>query len=77
MLTRFIRWTAVCLVCANLGSVAAAAHDLPLHRVTNAFVKIGPYQADVVVRVPLDLLLGVPFPLTGDHYDIARSGPAV
>jgi hypothetical protein len=43
----------------------------------NGFVKIEPKQADFVVRVPLDLLLGVPFPLTGDHYNIAASKPAV
>jgi hypothetical protein len=31
----------------------------------------------MLVRIPLDLVLGVPFPLGGDHYDIAASGPAV
>jgi hypothetical protein len=43
----------------------------------NGFVKIEPKQANFVVRVPLDLLLGVPFPLTWDHYNIAASKPAV
>jgi HupE/UreJ protein len=43
----------------------------------NGFVKIGPHQADLVVRVPLDLLRAVQFPLDGDHYDIAASAPAV
>ena len=43
----------------------------------NGFVKIEPHQADFVVRVPLDLLLGVPFPLAGDHYNIPASRPAV
>jgi len=43
----------------------------------NGFVKIEPHQADFVVRVPLDLLLGVPFPLAGDHYDVAASRPAI
>lgn len=57
--------------------VAASAHDLPLDRTMNAFVKIGAHEADVVVRVPLDLLVGVPFPVTVDHYDIAAAGPAI
>ena len=43
----------------------------------NAFVKIEPRQADFVVRVPLDLLRGVPFPLVGDHYEIEASRAAV
>src|SRR5689334_21288221 len=44
----------------------------------NAFVKIGPGQADLVIRVPLDLLRAVPFPLEqGGRYNLAASGPAV
>jgi hypothetical protein len=43
----------------------------------NGFVKIEPGQADFVVRVPLDLLRGVPFPLAGDHYKIEASSAAV
>jgi len=71
----------ICRVAAALWgmaafAVAADAHDLPLDRVMNGFVKIGQHEADVVVRVPLDLLVGVPFPVTVDHYDIAAAGPA-
>jgi hypothetical protein len=65
------------LFCTAVGSVSAGAHDLPLDRMMNGFVRIEPHQADFVVRVPLDLLLGVPFPLAGDHYNIAASKPAV
>jgi hypothetical protein len=43
----------------------------------NGFVNIEPHQAGLVLRVPLDLLRAVPFPLEGDHYNIAASGPAV
>jgi HupE / UreJ protein len=43
----------------------------------NAFVKIETRQADLVVRVPLDLLRGAPFPLAGDHYKVEASKPAV
>ncbi len=74
-----MRWIccAAGLLCATLGSVPANAHDLPLDRIMNGFVKIAPRQADFVVRVPLDLLVAVPFPLNGDSYDIATSGSAI
>jgi len=54
----------------------ASAHDLPLDRTMNAFVKIEAHQADLVIRIPLDLLHEVSFPVVGDHYDIANSGAA-
>jgi hypothetical protein len=77
MLKRSMCWAAAWLLCTALGLVSANAHDLPVDRIMNGFVKIEPRQADLVIRVPLDLLLGVPFPLAGDHYNIAASGPAV
>ena len=77
MLKRWTCWAAAWLVCIPLGLLSANAHDLPLDRMMNGFVKIEPKQVDFVVRVPLDLLLGVPFPLTGDHYNIPASRPAV
>src|SRR5260370_16752100 len=77
MLKRWICCSAAWLFCTIVGSIPASAHDLPLDRMMNGFVKIEPHQADFVVRVPLDLLLGVPFPLAGEHYDIAASRPAV
>ena len=77
MLKRWICCSAIWLFCAIAGSTPAGAHDLPLDRMMNGFVKIEPHQADFVVRVPLDLLLGVPFPLAGDHYDVAASRPAI
>src|SRR5260370_26196353 len=76
MLKRWICCSAAWLFCTIVGSIPASAHDLPLDRMMNGFVKIEPHQADFVVRVPLDLLLGVPFPLAGEHYDIAASRPA-
>jgi len=51
----------------------ASAHDLPLDRTMNAFVKIEAHQADLVIRIPLDLLHEVSFPTVGDHYDTAAS----
>jgi HupE / UreJ protein len=77
MLKRWIGCAAAWLLCVTLNAGPARAHDLPVDHIMNGFVKIGPAQVDFVVRVPLDLLLGVPFPLRGDHYDIAASEPAV
>jgi hypothetical protein len=77
MLKHWICWAGAWLLCTIFGLLAANAHDLPLDRVMNGFVKIEPRQADFVVRVPLDLLRGVPFPLTGDHYKTEASRPAV
>jgi hydrogenase/urease accessory protein HupE len=73
-----MRWVSTWLLCAFLGSISAHAHDFPLDRVMNAFVKIEPHQADLVIRIPLDLLNGVPFPLIGtNYYNVATSGPTV
>jgi hypothetical protein len=77
MFKRWICCAGIWLFCASLGAITADAHDLPVNRIMNSFVKIEPHQADLVVRVPLDLLLGVPFPLVGDHYNVAASKPAV
>jgi hypothetical protein len=77
MLKRWICCAAAWLLCMLLGLLSANAHDLPLDRMMNGFVKIESRHADFVVRVPLDLLLGVPFPLAGDHYNILASRPAV
>ena len=76
MLKRWICCAAVWLCHTALGLPLANAHDLPLDRMMSAFVTIEPRQLDFVVRVPLDLLRGVPFPLAGDHYkvDASRSG---
>jgi hypothetical protein len=77
MLKRPTRWIATLLICAILGAFPAGAHDLPLDRIMNGFVKIEPHEAHLVVRVPLDLLRAVPLPLDGDRYDIAAANPAV
>lgn len=53
-----------------------SAHDLPLNNTMNAFVKVEPHELHLVLRVPLDLLRAVPFPLNGDLYNLAAAGPA-
>ena len=65
------------LICMFFGLIPVAnAHDLPLDRTMNAFIKIEAHQADLVIRIPLDLLHEVSFPVVGDHYDIGNSGDA-
>jgi HupE / UreJ protein len=64
-------------VCVYIASFAGFAHDLPLDRTMNGFVKIDQQQAHLVLRVPLDLLNVVQFPLGGADYDVAHSGPAI
>ena len=53
------RWRFMVLLFLTLALACSpvAAHDLPINSIMNAFVKIEPKQADLVVRVPLDLLV--------------------
>ena len=77
MLRNPVRFTAALALALVLASALAAAHDLPTNTMINAFVKIEPKQADLVVRIPLDLLKSVPLPFkNGQYYDVAASGPA-
>lgn len=55
----------------------ARAHDFPLKTVMNAFVKIEPTQAHLVIRVPLHLFGGTMFPAVGRELDLAHAGPAM
>src|SRR5215471_10876500 len=74
-LSRIVRMVPV--VCALAGPGGALAHDLPLDTVTNAFFEVGPHEAHLVIRVPLDLLRAISFPLRGGEYDLEKAGPAV
>jgi hypothetical protein len=69
-------FTAALVLTLTLASSLVAAHDLPANTIMNAFVKIEPNQAHLVVRIPLDLLRGIPLPLKDGQYDLAASGPA-
>jgi hypothetical protein len=55
----------------------AGAHEFKLDALMNAFVKIEPGRADLVVRAPLYLFKSVRFPLTGVEIDVAQSSPAI
>ncbi len=78
MLRNRVGFTAALALALVLASALVAAHDLPTNTMMNAFVKIEPRQAHLVVRIPVDLLGGMPLPLKdrGQYYDVAASGPA-
>lgn len=67
----------VTLSCWLLACACApgAAHTLDISRIMNAFVKIEPGQAHVVVRVSMELLRGLPFPVKDGEYDLAAAEP--
>lgn len=69
-------FAAALAVALLLGCCPLAAHDMPTNTTMNAFVKVEPHQLHLVVRVPLDLLRGLPFPVKGSQYDLAAAGPA-
>ena len=77
MLSCWLRLAAAWLLWTALGPVPASAHDLPLDRFMNGFVRIEPHLTDLVMRIPLDLLRAVSFPIVGGHYDLAASQPAI
>ncbi len=55
----------------------ACAHDFPLKTMMNAFVKVEPTQAHLVIRVPLYLFPGTMFPALGRELDHAHAGPGI
>ena len=66
------------LICTLFGLIPVAyGHDLPLDRTMNALIRFEAHQADLVIRIPLDLLHEVSFPTVGDHYDTAASAAAI
>ena len=71
---RLARWLLVAAaVCASL----AHAHEFKLDAVINAFVKIEPGRAELVVRAPLYLFKSAKFPVAGVEVDVAQSAPAI
>src|SRR5450755_829169 len=73
-----IRLLARCLLgaaatCAQL----AYAHEFKLDAVMNAFVKIEPGRAELVIRAPLYLVKSARFPVAGVEIDVDQSAPAI
>jgi hypothetical protein len=78
MLRRWWRTVAAVLaICFVFAAPQALAHDFPLHTVMTSFVKIEPHQAHLVIRVPLDMVHSVQFPLNGRQYNLESSGSAI
>jgi len=72
------RLAAWCLLaCAVACAQIVRAHEFKLDAVINAFVKIEPGEAQLVIRAPLYLFKQVRFPVTGAEIDVQNSAPAV
>jgi hypothetical protein len=67
----------VSLGCALSGPGSARAHEFALESVINAFVKIDPHHAQLVLRMPLHILKPASFPAVGREIDLVNAGPAV
>src|SRR6266700_6259037 len=65
------------LVCAAACAQIARAHKFKLDAVINAFVKIEPGEAQLVVRAPLYLFKSAKFPVNNVEIDVDKSGPAI
>jgi hypothetical protein len=60
-----------------MASMLSQGHEFKLDAVMNAFVKIEPGRAEVVIRAPLYLFKSARFPVAGIEVDVDRSAAAV
>ncbi|OLC14870.1 MAG: hypothetical protein AUH29_09430 [Candidatus Rokubacteria bacterium 13_1_40CM_69_27] len=67
----------VLLVQAAVIPGSALAHEFTMASLMNAFVKLEPGQAHLVIRVPIHVLGATSFPAIGRELDLARAGPAI
>jgi hypothetical protein len=65
------------LMCAAAGAAQPTMHDLPQDTLMHAFLEVRGTEADLWVRVPLDLLHGISWPTNRGEYAIAESREAV
>jgi HupE / UreJ protein len=70
-------WAGGLLACAAAFAQVALAHEFKLDAVINAFVKIEPGEAQLVVRAPLYLFKSVRFPVSNIEIDVDKSAPAL
>jgi hypothetical protein len=61
----------------TIASRPARAHEFKLESVMTGFVKIEPREAHLVVRVPLHVLRGIKFPLSGAEIALDKADPAI
>ena len=55
----------------------ASAHEFIMESLMNAFVRIEPSEAHVVIRVPLHVIKSAKFPLTGREVDLTGADAAI
>jgi hypothetical protein len=55
----------------------ANAHEFTMESLINAFVKIDSREAHLVLRVPLEILKSVKFPMSGREIDLAAADAAI
>ncbi len=68
---------AVLVAAALLAARAASAHEFPLQSVLNAFVRLEPDRAELIIRIPLHLLAGADFPAEANReLQLDQSDPA-
>ena len=72
-----IALTTVLLGALMIASRPARAHEFKLESVMTGFVKIEPREAHLVVRVPLHVLRGIKFPLSGAEIALDKADPAI
>jgi HupE / UreJ protein len=79
MMGRRARFALALLFCVGFGSILAEGHDhdLPAAVVMDTFIKIEPERAHLVIRIPLDLLRSLSFPVVNGDYDMTKVGPSV
>jgi hypothetical protein len=61
----------------TIASRPVRAHEFKLESVMTGFVKIEPREAHLVVRVPLHVVTGVKFPLSGAEIALDKADPAI
>jgi HupE / UreJ protein len=78
---RTIPFYALALASLALSAVtiprSASAHEFIMESLMNAFVRIEPSEAHVVIRVPLHVIKSAKFPLSGREIDLTGSDAAI
>src|SRR5258708_33773778 len=72
-----IALTPVLLGALMIASRPVRAHEFKLESVMTGFVKIEPREAHLAVRVPLHVVTGVKFPLSGAEIALDKADPAI
>jgi hypothetical protein len=69
--------SALLLILLALCTSLARAHEFKLDAVMNAFIKIEPKEAHLIIRAPLYVFKAAKFPVKGIEVDVDASEPAI